>query len=109
MKVIFYRFTDPRDGAEHGGITRNLDTAEEVAKEVTGLTGACWIRKAQFKHTTIIFDPNISGIMSGLHEAMKFAHDVHELIPMVRSTNGKDSSIHLKRRGINLERFSQAG
>lgn len=102
MKVLMYKFTHPDDGAEYGGICRSLRHAETVAKQMTGHHGSAWVRKAEFKYKTIIFDAKVSGVLAGLYEAMEFAHDVHELVPMVRSTNGKSSPDDLERSGVGI-------
>ncbi len=102
MKILMYRFTHPEDGAEHGGICRSLRHAETIAKETTGVHGIAWVHKIQFKYKTIKFEPKVNGILASLYEAMEFAHDVHELVPMVRSTNGKSSPNDLKRGGAGL-------
>ena len=102
MKILMYKFTHPEDGAEHGGICRSLRQAETIAKETTGVHGIAWIRKIHFKYKTIIFEPKVNGILASLYEAMEFAHHVHELVPMVRSTNAKSSSNDLQRSGVGL-------
>lgn len=102
MRYIQYRFTDPKDGAEYGGITRRMDQAQKNAKRITGITHSCWIRKVQFRAITIQFDHKVDAIMEALLDAMHFAHDVHEIVPMVDLKNEQDNENGSERCGVIL-------
>ena len=81
MRIIKYRFTNPLDGAEHGGICTTLKEAEKVTKAVTNITGPWWSRNAKFEWEVLTFDRKTQTLMDALYMAMKFAHDVHEIAP----------------------------
>ena len=47
MKIIKYRFTNPSDGAEYGGLSTTLKEAERVAQSVTGIQGSWWSKNSK--------------------------------------------------------------
>lgn len=82
MRIIKYRFTDPKDGAEHGGLCTTVKEAEKVTKEISGIRGPWWNKSTKFEWEVLTFDRKTNGIMDALYMAMEFAHDLHEIAPM---------------------------
>jgi hypothetical protein len=81
MRIIKYRFTNPTDGAEYGGLSTTLKEAERTAQSVTGIQGSWWSKNSKFEWEVLQFNRKTDELMEALHMAMEFAHDLHEIAP----------------------------
>ena len=107
MRVIQYRFTDAKDGTEYGGFSTTLKEAEEVCKQTTGIFGPWWIRNTSFSWIVLQFDRKTDAILEAMKSSMRFAHDVHEIAPVLVLKN-EQSNKNIDKRGRSIsERFGQ--
>jgi len=96
MRIIKYRFTNPKDGAEYGGLSTTLKEAERVAQSVTNIYGAWWSSNTKFKWEVLQFNRKTDELLNALYMAMEFAHDVHEIAPRNVPVVKKPVSEHLR-------------
>ena len=99
MRIIKYRFTNPKDGAEYGGLSTTLKEAERTAQSVTGIQGSWWSKNSKFEWEVLQFNRKTDELMEALHMAMEFAHDVHEIAPRNAPVVKRPKPEHLRTAG----------
>jgi len=83
MRVIQYRFTDAKDGTEYGGFSTTLKEAEKVCQQTCKVFGPWWSKNTNFRWIVLQFDRKTDAILEAMKASMHFAHDVHEIAPVL--------------------------